>query len=178
MNSVISTIIIVIVVLVVIIVVLFVVDFLSKRGLAKKPPTDANKHAATANAPVGKGESISEPEIFAALASNENNLADEMEAMIAIEPSKPSEANASAAMRSRIYDRRARMLEYHEKKYKSRSMSFDDNFYKTSSMNFEDSFDEAVDGSSITVDGTKITKEDIKKLGALSDFLSRKKYES
>jgi len=81
------------------------------------------------------------------------------------ESSKREEKKSEpASARSRMYNRRARMLEYYDKKYKSRTIEFGGN-----------SFEEPRDNSpAMVVDGIEITKEDIKKLTALHGLFARK----
>ena len=148
-----------------IVILFFVGDFFSKRNIAAKKNTAAvQKPVDVKEEPVGAS---AVPEVTVS-ASDDNTLATEIEALIMEGSSKREDRIESASQRSRMHNRRARMLEYYDKKYKSRTMIFDPN-----------SFDEPVDNyssssSSLVVDGVEITKEDVRKLTALNDLLARK----
>jgi len=154
-----------IVVLVGIIVLFFVADFLSRRNnTAKKASTGQ-----TVQSPVKPvAHAIDETQDVVAAANIASTLATEIETMIVNDASSRGDKVESASQRSRMHNRRARMLEYYDNKYKSRTVIFDPN-----------SFDDPVapSQSSLIVDGVEITREDIKKLTALNDLLARKTHD-
>jgi len=153
-----------------IVVLFFVADILTKGSAAKKSDSgksDAGKTASVAvRVEASRAGDVSE-------ASNDSNiastLATEIEALIVDDTASRGDKIESASQRSRMHNRRARMVEYYDKKYKSRTVIFDPN-----------SFDEPVSPSSsgaFVIDGVEITKEDVKKLTALNDLLARKNFD-
>jgi len=145
------------------VVLFFVVEVLSKGNLAKR--SGAKKVASDVVKPEAAGVVKDSSEI-AVTTGEGSNLASEMEALIVERSSQRDDKVETASQRSRMHNRRARMLEYYDKKYKSRTVIFE-----------PDSFDEPVSSSQSTafvVDGVEITREDVKKLTALNDLLARK----
>jgi len=157
-------IIIVLVALVFFIVLFAVADFVAKRG-GKAKPAKAKPEPV-----VVQKKNVDE---LTARIINDNGsvLFQDLEALIATDDTKNEEVvHEVASQRSRMHNRRARMLAFHEK-YKSRTMAFE-------SID-SNSFDEPVDNSvfasgSFNVDGLEITPDDVRKLTALHGLLSRK----
>jgi hypothetical protein len=169
MDNPIVIIIIICVLLIGMVILFFVADFLSKNNVAKKGSTGSTKSSKS----VAEKEVASEKDMSKEVlpVQDDHNLADEIEALIVDSSSKREDTVETASQRSRMHNRRARMLEYYDKKYKSRTVIFD-----------QDSFDEPVSATSqapaFVIDGIEITKEDVKKLTALNDVLARKKSDS
>jgi hypothetical protein len=166
MDNPIIIIIVAIVGVVCLVVLFFVVEILSKGNLPKKSASGKVQPALQASE---KDAPKDAPEIKAS-ESVGSTLASEIEAMIVgkSSSSQREEKVETASQRSRMHNRRARMLEYYDKKYKSRTVTF-----------APDSFEEPVDTSapaSFVVDGVEITKEDVRKLTALNDLLKRKSF--
>jgi len=147
-----------------ILLVLIFLNYLGRVPDTKKVDSGGGKSdAAKSDGQSDVGDAVSVPDAGISL-TDDSPLATEIESLITVDSSKREVVAESASQRSRMHSRRARMLEYYDKKYKSRTVMFDAN-----------SFEDPIDTSAVlNVDGVEITREDVKKLTALNDLLKRK----
>lgn len=164
MGNGVGTIIILLLVLAFFIALFTIVDFLTKSKKATKkaekpkPAPDSVSAKNKVSTDITKDEPV---KIDAGSA-----LFNDIELLIPEQSKKEERPEVAASERSRMYNRRARMMEYYDKKYKSRTVEFDTN-----------SFDEPISNnpqSSLVVDGIEITQDDVRKLTALQGLLARK----
>jgi len=153
-----------------IVVLFYVADRYSKNNIAKKTDTvKSDVVKANTSSPKPMTMKDSDTQESANTSNIASTLATEIEALIVDDTASRGDKVESASQRSRMHNRRARMVEYYDKKYKSRTVIFDPN-----------SFDEPISPSSsggFVIDGIEITKEDVKKLTALNDLLARKNFD-
>jgi hypothetical protein len=164
------TIIVLIVVLAVFIFLFMFAERLSRGGKAKSKADGRGKAKSTAQDGSAKALVILE-EQEGCIEGAKFELSSDIEALVAKEVPKKQvvEGDKSASERSRMHNRRARMLEYYDTKYKGRAASFE--------MESFDMQDGSSAGSTLVVDGIEITREDVKKLVALHGLLGRKTQE-